>query len=436
MSAITLPFVSVADPAVRDEGAIDPLGLSTVADRLADWVLPGMTSRMARPRFLTAIAVSAKVCEGCAERPAGDGSSTASTVFEWLVVEGFARQTDREKVRQTPGIEKVSTALKAELQMSAKVYLKTPSVFGFHGVYKRLARHVGLVDDDMRLNANGYKLLRVWEREQGLEGFADGRGTVFRGWRDAVREAYEAGYSTRSTTWSGWEQLARHLAPSRTCEQEDQFLWRLLVHATGDQRGEILNLVAKPKCRAAIADSASDYDSVACLMPLSSPELASRWRVIQAFESFAGPLDDAFHRLQLLATNSGAQPVSAFDFENIKQIRSFAKQLPKSLRTAITLMADAPSPLPGMFERIANYFESVTTGSELFEAILRRHTDVQKAKPPQGKREWFERAADDRVMVRPPHRRTDLPPDITIWLRPYRLRTAVKSFCDDLRPVK
>lgn len=324
----------------------------------------------------------------------------------------------------------------AKAGISAKEYLKTPNVFGFHGVYKRLARHVGLVDDDMRLNANGYKLLRVWEQEQGLDGFSDGRGRVFRGWRDAVREAYQAGHSTRNATWPGWKQLCLHLAPSRTCEHEDTFLWRLLSDPTGDQRGEIFNLVATPKCRAVLARSTSDYDSVACLLPLSSPELASRWRVIQAFESFAGPLDDAFHRLQLLATNSGTQPVSAFDFENSKEIRSFAKQLRKSLRTAITLMADAPSPLPGMFERIANCFESVTTGSELFEAILRRHTDVQKAKPPQGKREWFERAADDRVMVRPPHRRTDLPPDIPIWLRPYRLRTAVKSFCDDLRLVR
>ena len=434
MSAITLPFVSVADPAVRDEGAIDPLGLSTVADRLADWVLPGMTSRMARPRFLTAIAVSAKVCEECAERQAGDGASAASTVFEWLVVEGFARKADREKVRQTPGIEKVSTALKAELQMSAKVYLKTPSVFGFHGVYKRLAQHVGLVDDDLRLNEKGYQLLRVWERKKGLEGFADGRGSVFRGWRDALREAYEAGYSTRSATWSGWEQLARHLAPSRTCEHEDQFLWRLLVDATGDQRGEILNLAAKPKCRAAIAGSASDCDSVACLMPLSSPELAARWRVIQAFESFAGPLDDAFHHLQFLATNSGTQPVSASDFQNQNATRSFAEQLPSRLQEAVTKIANAPSPLPDMFARIASTFENVVTASDLFEAILKRHADVQKAKPPQGKREWFERAADDRVMVRPPYRRTELPPDIPFWRRPYRLRTAVRLFCDDLRP--
>lgn len=437
MPAIALPFVSVADPAVGDEGALDPLGFATIADRLADWVLPGMTSRMARPRFLTAIAVSAAVCEGC---PSGDGVSAASSVFEWLVVEGFARKAERENVRQTPGIEKVSTAVKAGLRMSAKVYLKTPSVFGFHGVYKRLAQDVGLVDNELRLNyENGYQLLRVWEREQGLEGFADGRGSVFRGWRDAVREAYEAGHSTRSPTWSGWEQLARHLAPLRTCEREDQFLWQLLVDPTldpkVDKRGEILNLVAKPRCRAAITDSASDYDSVACLMPLSSLELAQRWRVIQAFESFASPLDDAFHRLQLLSTNSGSQPVSASDFANQEETRFFAEQLPSRLSAAVTMMADAPSPLPDIFARIASTFENVVTARDLFEAILKRHADVQKAKPPPpGKREWFERAADDRVMVRPPYRRTDLPPVIPIWRRPYRLRTAVRSFCDDLRP--
>lgn len=431
-SIVGLPFITVADPAVRDEGAIDPLGFSTVADRLADWVLPGMTTRMARPRFLTAIAASAAVCESCCERPAGDGASTPNTVFEWLVVEGFVRKAERTEVRQTPGIEKATVAKNEDQRLSAKLYLKSPTVVGFHGVYKRLAQNVGLIDDEFRLNESGYQLLRTWEREQGLDGFADGRGSVFRSWRDAVLESYEAGHVTRSGTWGGWEQLAQHLSPSRIGKQEERCLWQLLINPAADQRGEVFSLVAQPECRMRLAESLSDHDAVACLAPLSSSELAMRWRVIEAFESVASLLDDAFQHLQFVSTSYGTRALAAMDFELHAPAREFARLLPSRLDAALQRLADSPAPIPDMFDRIAASFQNVSTASGLFEALLKRHSDVQKAKPPQGKREWFERATDDRVMVRPQYRQDEPPSADPYWRRPYRLRTAVRSFCDDL----
>src|SRR5437867_2251200 len=121
-TALALPFLTAPDPAVSGEGAIDPLGFATVGDRLADWFLPGMTARMIRPRFLTAIAVSAVVCEGMEEEIAADRVTPAHVVFEWLLVEGFARAADRSDVRQTPGIDKASEARYAGLPMSTKAY--------------------------------------------------------------------------------------------------------------------------------------------------------------------------------------------------------------------------------------------------------------------------------------------------------------------------
>jgi hypothetical protein len=63
-----LPFLTAPDPLQSGEGALDPLGFAPIADRLADWILPGMTARMSRPRFLTAIAVAAVVHEGWKKR--------------------------------------------------------------------------------------------------------------------------------------------------------------------------------------------------------------------------------------------------------------------------------------------------------------------------------------------------------------------------------
>jgi hypothetical protein len=151
--SLGVPFISSPDPLVSGEGALDPLGLSGIADRLADEILPGLRARMSRVRFVTPMAVAAAVCDGLEEQVAADGVTPASIVFEWFLVDGFARAESRDLVRRTPGIDKARAARQAGLQMSARTYLKTPSVFGFHGVYKPLARHLGVVDDDMTLSA-------------------------------------------------------------------------------------------------------------------------------------------------------------------------------------------------------------------------------------------------------------------------------------------
>jgi hypothetical protein len=88
---------------------VDPLGLATLADHLADWMLPGMTARMWRPRFLTAIAVTSLVVEPLAEELAKDGVTPPWLIFEWHYVEAVAALADREGngLRRVPGIDRV-----------------------------------------------------------------------------------------------------------------------------------------------------------------------------------------------------------------------------------------------------------------------------------------------------------------------------------------
>jgi hypothetical protein len=298
-----LPFLSLPDPKVSGEGALDPLGLATIADRLADWILPGFTARMARPRFLTAMAVAAVVCDGFEDEATADGTP-AHLVFEWHLVEAFVRAAERATVSRTPGIDKATTARNEGVPMSARRYLKTPMVFGFHGVYKRLGRHLGVVDDELTLGESGYALLKVWEREQGIPRFVEsiGRGGshAFRETvRAAVIDGVAAGCTKRSSGWRGWEMLAKHLSPGLAGKRERETIRFLLL------------------------------------------------------------------------------------------------------------------------------------SKELFDAMLRRHAEVQKAKPPDGKREWFEPTPDGRVFVRPPYRLDDEPEPREWWPRPYRL-DAVRSFCRDL----
>ena len=62
------PFSSEFDPSEEAEGSIDPLGLQPGYERLADRLLPAVTVRMGHPRFVTAMAVGACICDeghGC-----------------------------------------------------------------------------------------------------------------------------------------------------------------------------------------------------------------------------------------------------------------------------------------------------------------------------------------------------------------------------------
>jgi hypothetical protein len=215
---MALPILTLPDPLTSGEGALDPLGLGTIGERLADLILPGFRARMQRPRFLTAIAACAAVCEGMEDRIATDNVTPSYIVFEWLLVEAFARKADRAKTRATPGMNKAHDAQKVGQPMSASAYLRVPTIFGFHGVYKPLARNLGIVDDDLRLGDNGYELLKVWQTERGLDGFlastmSPGPGKQFRTLlRSAVEDGLHDGYIRRSYSWPGWSLLAEHLA--------------------------------------------------------------------------------------------------------------------------------------------------------------------------------------------------------------------------------
>src|SRR5437868_5401280 len=143
-----VPYRTLADPEIQGEGSIDPLGVATLADRLADWILPGMTARMSRPRFLTAIAATSLIVEPFADALAADNVTPPWLVLEWHYVEAMAAVKDGQaNLRRVAGIDKARQALRDGVPMNADRYLKTPKVFGFHGIYKRLARHVDIVDD-------------------------------------------------------------------------------------------------------------------------------------------------------------------------------------------------------------------------------------------------------------------------------------------------
>ncbi len=389
---------------------------------------------MSRPRFLTAIAVSAAVCEGVEDQFAADNITPAYLVFEWLVVEAFVRAGKREATVRTPGTQKAQEVRDSGEAMCARNYLRTPTVFGFHGVYKPLARHLGIVDDDLRLADKGYELLKIWQGEQRLDGFVgsaagNGPGKSMRQMlRWAVDDGLRQGYSKRVAGWQGWSLLAQHLAPADTGKNEAAFISRALDDAEAAPRGEVFNLLqdARDIERASEAEITRSV-----LLPKADKVLSPLLKTISAYERACAVLEEAFNWIRYQSTHSQARPITKQTFAQEPRARHLAHDLSMQLREAEEALSIAPLNVQQLFAQLSKGFDQVRDADSLFEAVLNRHAEVQAAKPPEGKRSWFERSPDGATMVRVPYRVIDRPRGAQDWNRPYRIFT-VRSFLQDL----
>jgi hypothetical protein len=431
---VTFPILTLPDPLTTGEGALDPLGLATLGDRLAEQILPGLRARMHRPRFLTAMAVCAQVCQDIEDKIAADQATPAHIVFEWLLVEGFVRAADRSDTIGTPGVLKAQAVRDSGEPMRASSYLRTPGVFGYHGVYKPLARHLGIVDDDMRLGDTGYALLKDWQLEQGLPGFlpaASGNGagrTVCDALRSAVEDALGKGCTTRSSQWKGWTLLASHLAPAKIGDAESAVIHRLLLDPRAGTRGEVFRILEQNLTPDEMPEAGVIQD---VLIPRASAELKATLHAIAAYETACTFLEAAFEWIQYLSSKAGARAITGGDFGSIVDVQRISQSLPEALRRA----EDAVAPISWLVQKelaqTVKAFDSIKTPGDLFEGILSRHHDIQQAKKPDGKRDWFERAPDGSTFVRVPYRVTKEPEASDHWNRPYRVNT-VRSFLSDL----
>jgi hypothetical protein len=436
MNFAPLPFLSLPEPALFREGASDPLGLSAIGDRLADWILPGLSARMSRPRFLTAIAVSAAVCDGLEEEVAADKVTPAHIVFEWLLIEGFARLANDGEVLLTPGIERAQGSNEENFHMSAATYLKSPRACGFHGVYAGLAKHLGIIDDDLRLGEAGRALLKVWQEEQNIQSFLDltpsrnSSMNIRQVLRSAIEEGLENGYTNCSVGWQGWSFFAQHLTPARIGTEEATFIRQLMLDPEGETRGEIFRLVEQLK-NFKMPEVENEAVLVANILSQASEELSRRLRVIECYEQFCASVEITFDWLRYLSSQVGARTLQCSEFAATSEVQSISTELNGILETARQALAESPKEARAGFGRLVDLFEEVDNAEGLYTAILSRHAEVQKAGLPEGRREWFERAGDGSILVRASYMLDAPPVKHDLWKRSYRLN-AVRSFCRDL----
>jgi len=402
-----MPMLTEADPKVSAEGSIDPLGMYAIADALAVRMIPGVRERQTHPRFLTAIAVSLSLgSEFDEEVVAADGVSEPWQVFEWYFVEGLVRTTsDRKLLSGLPGQDKALSAIKDRVPLSENRYLKTPTVFGFHGVYRALARDAGIERSD-RLGEVGYELLTAWEKEQGLAGFsgtAEGPGRSVRNLLlVAIRDGIKRGAVDRMPSWSGWNFFSDHLGIYGARELESQVIAQALLNPGSGFRREVLSsLVSQDGQNLWSSEveqrSYSERRFHELLMGRASLGLKELLDAIDAYEQFCRLLQDAFDDC-LFRMSQHQQRIQPQELESLSGVKRAAKQIPE-------IFADVSTKLSPFGEtvRFEDAFSSLaerTTATEWVERLLDHHCRIQRSKPPTGKAPWFDRFDDGSYMIR------------------------------------
>ncbi len=422
--------LSEADPDLLREGSLDPLGLATLADRLAEEIAPSVTARMTRIRFVTAMAVGAVVTERLDDVPPGDGTTTAQLAYEWHVVEALARDRTLPPAATlgVPGIAKTRSVLGRGGHLDAGAYLKAPKVFGFHGVFKRLACAFAVVDDELRLDRGAAELVWAWEREQALPGYIDRRpagsgGRLARNLEAAVREALVAGHITQPSGSHLWSKLARSLRPDSAGPAERSLLWGWLVDPEVPLRSELVVLL-----EGLDEESGSEAGALRALCASASRELRIRLDAIDAFERHSEVLQAAFDALRWVSTSQGMAAVSLSAASGNRVVAEAAGTIAAAFAEAMEKLE--PLDLAGEFVAELGRFAGIARPVDLVEALLDHHEHVQHDKPP-GKRPWLERDARG-FMVRPAYRVEDEPAISGRYLHPFRVG-AIQQFIRDLR---
>jgi hypothetical protein len=437
-SPLLAPLLTEKDDTESSEGGIDPLGTEPLADRLALKLVPGVRERQRHPRFLTAIASSLWLCsEFSDEALARDGVTEPWLVWEWYLVEGMVRTlgSTPDAILGLPGRDKASSAIGQGVPLSAKRYLKTPVVFGFHGIYRLLAKALD-VDQGGQLGERGCELLRIWTKDQNLNGFigADrGSGAYVRKQlREALRDGLDEGSVARGNGWSGWRFFAEHLAPYRIGRRESQFLRNALYDDSTGFRRAVLEFLVTAEGQRLWERESSELKFHEALGTRATADLRRLLRGIKMFERFARLAQDGFDDCLWAMTRKRGK-VSPLELGRLASVKLASEKLP-TLSDRVTDSLEPLGEAPAFQQRFATLADPGTP-TQWVDRLLEHHRCIQKQKPPSGKNPWIERFDDGCYVVRPLYRRTEQSTGDDKYVHLFRTNS-LWSFASDLKLVR
>ncbi len=427
-----LPFLTAYDPPGTSEGTLDPLGLYQIANQLAVQLVPAVRERMQRIRFLTAMAVGALITEGLDGDPQYRDASPY-LVWEWLVVQALVEQeTIADDMTGVAGRLMARRAIDQHGYLDARSYLKTPRIFGFHGIYKRLAVHLGILSVDLAPGPNAEKLVDAWARGQQMAGLTEARPLIDR-WRKAVIRSLSQQPPRAKPDWKkdSWQQLADSFAPGAAKTREKRYLQQLLLDPPGGSAGALPTLWE-------LQDGYDEQDfgeaELHERLQKREPSYAPILEAIRAYESFARSLQDAFDILTAVASTPNVTGFVTSDIARDAEFKRCAARLHRQFAAASQALGESgPAGLARQnqfAERLGAFAEQLDSKA-CAEALCEHHIKVQAAKSAGGKRPWFDKLGPGRIYVRQAYRQERRESAPGVYVHDYRGRP-IGRFRSDL----
>lgn len=406
MSA-SFPFLTTYDPVGSSEGSLDPLGLYRIADQLAIQLVPVVRERMQRIRFLTAIALGSLVTENL-EHEIRDIGASPYLVWEWLIIEALVRNMDNENLLWgVPGTDVTRRALNQYGYVDARSYLKTPRVFGFHGVYKRLALHLKFVDAHLSPGLHTERLVDAWAKDQGFGGIA-GIKPLLNCWADAIRRSLDNVPPRTKSNWntSKWSRLAHFFTPESAGDNEKKLLHEFLVNKQEQQLGALPHLW---ELQGNYSNDTFREEKLHMALRSRAKEYRALVEAIRAYEKFARDLQTAFEILRVEASKLDSKGYAIPQIARNDMFQKSVKYLGRNFQIAHLAFSEIRETSFSLQDFFANRFDGLAEPMDARTcalAICKHHEAVQRAKSADGKRPWFDRLGDNRIYIRQAYRTT------------------------------
>jgi hypothetical protein len=401
-----------------------------IADQLATALVPAIRERMLRVRFLTVMAVGGLVTEGLEPNP-NHPESPPYQVWEWLVIEAIVRSlTDDSEIWGVPGTHVTKRALSQYGYVDNRSYLKTAQVFGFHGVYKRLAVHLKLVDNYLQFREpRARELIQAWAEDLGLGNF-DTSHPLCEKWRQAVHSSLRTTPVRTRTSWrqSDWEELALAFVPHGIEQNEKTYIRRLLLVQDDTRLGaikEIWSLLGN--------GNADDLDERAFHKELvhKAPQYTTLLEAIGEYETFCRVLTDSFDILRAEASRKDSQGLKMSLLSKDEEIKLLASRLHPSFNQTVSRISEVEVDLEARFQERFSLFSEPMEPDIFANHLCEHHEWIQKGKSAEGKRSWFDRLGSDGIYMRRSYRIQNRPDLHATYVHYYR-KNPIGRFRRDL----
>lgn len=351
--------------------------------------------------------------------------------YEWVIVTGLISSKDSE-IKNLPSSDKAKRAMAANKPLNADRYLVTPSVFGFHGVYKFLLKSLGIENHDLP-GESCSQLLHAWAKDQNILGFIglDGDGASER--KDLIKivaETIQQGQVARAWNYRGWDFIYRNFHPLKMGPTEKEVINQLLLN--DPTRKDVLLFLNSKKGQKYINEQQrTQREYLDTLEKESSGVLKKTLNVILNYEQFARTLNDIFYDslVELSESSLGLSSKEISDRVEFKN-KDFSSRLYKHYNEALESIQDHPDiNLLSRFDTFKR-FENKFSSEDCINTVLTHHLFIQQNKSTGAKNPWvFE--VQGRWMVRASYAHRDQATHDDSFVNLYRLGV-LRLFFEDL----